>query len=106
MNKLLRCPKEVDILNQKLLNKKIKSPFTIYADFESILWPEDNGKQNPNKSYTNKYQNHVAYSYGYELVCVNDKFSKPFKFHFFLFNLACYSILYFLWYIWHFLFFF
>ena len=34
----------------------------IYADFESILVPEDNGKQNPNESYTNKYQKHVACS--------------------------------------------
>ena len=28
----------------------------IYTDFESILLPEDNGKQNPNESYTNKYK--------------------------------------------------
>ena len=41
--------------------------------------PEDNGKQNPNGSWTNKYQKHVAWSYGYILACVDDKFSKPFK---------------------------
>ena len=51
----------------------------IYADFENILVPEDNGKQNPNESYTNKCQKHVACSYGYKLVCVDDRFSKPFK---------------------------
>ena len=34
----------------------------IYADFESILAPEDNGKQNPNESCINKYKNHVACS--------------------------------------------
>ena len=28
-------------------------------------------------SYTEKYQKHVAFSYGYKLVCVDDKFSKP-----------------------------
>ena len=28
----------------------------IYIDFESILVPENNGKQNPGESYTNKYQ--------------------------------------------------
>ena len=28
----------------------------IYVDFESILVPENNGKQNPGESYTNKYQ--------------------------------------------------
>ena len=55
------------------------SPFTIYADFESILVPEYNGKQNPNESYRNNYQNHIACSYGCKLVCVVDKFSKPFN---------------------------
>ena len=43
----------------------------IYADLESILVPEHNGKQNPNDSYTKKYKKHVA--------CADDKFSKPFK---------------------------
>ena len=56
-----------------------KSPFLIYEDFESILVPEDNGKRNTDESCTNKYQNHVAYSYGYKLVCVDYKFSKSFK---------------------------
>ena len=51
----------------------------IYADFESTLAREDNGKPNPNESYTNKYQKHIACSYGYKLVCVDDKFSKSFK---------------------------
>ena len=27
----------------------------IYTDFESILTAEDNGKRNPEESYTNKY---------------------------------------------------
>ena len=45
----------------------------IYADFESILVPEDDGKQNPNESHTSKYQKHVACSYGYKLVFVGDK---------------------------------
>ena len=47
----------------------------IYADFESILPPEDNGKQSPNKSYTKKYPKHVSCRYGYKLVCVDDKLS-------------------------------
>ena len=50
-----------------------------YADFESTLVPEDGGKQSPEKSYTNKYQNHVACSYIYKLVCIDDNFSKPLK---------------------------
>ena len=34
---------------------KINSLFMIYAEFESILVPENNGKQNSDDSYTNKY---------------------------------------------------
>ena len=51
----------------------------IYADFEIVLIPEDNGKQNPNECYTNKFQKHVACSYGYKLVFLDDQFSKSFK---------------------------
>ena len=47
----------------------------IYEDFESILVLEDNGKQNLYESYTNKYQTHVVCSYGYKIVCVDDKVS-------------------------------
>ena len=51
----------------------------IYVDFESILLPEDDGKYYLNKSYTNKHQKYFAYSYCYKLVCIDDKFNKPFK---------------------------
>ena len=51
----------------------------IYVYFESIPFPENNRKQNSNESYTNKYKKHDAYSCGYKLVCVDDKFAKPFK---------------------------
>ena len=61
----------------KSFERKIKSPFVIYADFKSILVPEDNGKQNIDESYTNKYQKHVACSYGYKLVYAEDKLSEP-----------------------------
>ena len=63
----------------KNYERKIKSPFTIYLDFECILVPENNGKQNPKEYFADKYQQHIAGSYGYKLVCVEDKFSKPFK---------------------------
>ena len=73
-NKLLRC-----LLNWKNFGKKIKPPLRIYAEFESIIVPENNGKHNLKESYTNIYQKHVACIYGYKLICVDDKFSKPFK---------------------------
>ena len=70
INKWLRCQRKGNMLNSNFA-WKIKPPFMIYVDFESIL--EDNGNQNPNEC------KHVACSYGYKLVCVHDKFSKPFK---------------------------
>ena len=47
--------KKGEYVKYKNFERKIKLPFMIYADFESILVPEDNRKQNPNESYTNKY---------------------------------------------------
>ena len=74
------CLKKVECVRFKSFERKIKSPFMIYEDLERILVPEDKGKQNPHKSYTkNIKQKHVAFRYGYKLVCVDDKFSKPFK---------------------------
>ena len=46
----------------------------IYAYFESILVPEDHGKQNLEESYSNKYQKYVTCIYDYKLVCADDKF--------------------------------
>ena len=48
--------KKGEFVKFKNFDRKIKSPFMIYADFESILVPEDNWKQNPNECYTNQYQ--------------------------------------------------
>ena len=72
-------PKKVDYFKFRNHERKIKSPFLIYGDTENILVPEDNEKQNPKESYTNKYQKYIACSYDYELVCVDDQFSKHFK---------------------------
>ena len=72
-------PKKDEYITFKNYEMKIKSRFIIYADFESILVPENNGKQKPEESYTNKYQKYIASRYGYILVSVDDGFSKPFK---------------------------
>ena len=57
-NQMIKTPKKMNKLNSNITDK--------------------NGKQNPDVSYTNIYQKHVACSYGYKLVCVDDTFSKPF----------------------------
>ena len=69
--------KKGEYIEFRNFERKVKSPFMIYVDFESILVPEDNGRQNPYESYTNKYQKHVVCCHGYKLVCVDDKFRKP-----------------------------
>ena len=76
---MIKMPKKGEHVTIKNFERKANSPFMIYADFESILVPEDNGKQNPNESYIKKYQQYVFSSFGYKLVCVDDKFSKSFK---------------------------
>ena len=40
-------PKKAEYVKPK--NYEKKSPFMIYADFESILVPENNGKRNPDE---------------------------------------------------------
>ena len=51
--------KKTKYVKFKSYERKIKSPFMIYADFENILVPENNEKQNPKESYTSKYQKHI-----------------------------------------------
>ena len=65
--------------DSKNYENKIKSPFMAYADFEIILVLKDNGKQIPDEYYKKKYQKYVVCCYDYKLVCVAEKFSKPFK---------------------------
>ena len=42
----ITTPKKGEYVKLKNYERKIKSPFIVYADFESILVPEDNEKQN------------------------------------------------------------
>ena len=58
----IKMPVKGEYVKLKNFERKIKSPFLTYADFESILMPKDNGKENPNESYTNEYQKHVVCS--------------------------------------------
>ena len=63
-------------LNSNIMNNKLKSLCIIYADSESILVTEENGKQNPGETHTNKYQKCIACRYGCKLVYIDNKFSK------------------------------
>ena len=63
---MIKIPKKGKYVRLKYYERNIKSSFMVYADFESILIPEDNGRQNPDESCTNKYQKHVACSYNHK----------------------------------------
>ena len=62
----IKMPKKGEYVKFKKCERKIKSPFMISADFESIR-------------KLSKHRKLIACSYGYKLVCVDDKCSKPFK---------------------------
>ena len=62
------------------MNKK--TSFMIYTGFQSVLVQEYNEKPNLEESYIYKYQKHLFCNHGCKLVCVDDKFSKPFKSNF------------------------
>ena len=74
-------PNKGEFVKLKNYERKTKSSLITYAEFESILIPEENRKQNPEDYCTNKYQEHTACNYGYILLRVDDKFSKPYKTH-------------------------
>ena len=53
----VKMPTKGEYVKFKNYERKIKSLFMLYVNFGSIPLPEENGKQNLSKSYTNKYQN-------------------------------------------------
>ena len=71
-------PKKGEFVKFKNYERKTRLLCKTYADFESILLPEDNGKQNSKESNMNNCQKHIACSFGCKLLCVDDKFGKPF----------------------------
>ena len=60
-------PEKCEIIKFKNYSRKNFSLFMTLADFGSILIPKNNGKQNPDESYTNKHQNHIGCSFAYKL---------------------------------------
>ena len=76
---MIQMPKGGEYVKFKNYERKLKSPFIISKDFESILVPEDNEKQHPKDCYMKQYQKPFACSYGYKLVYVGDKFRKSLK---------------------------
>ena len=56
-------------------------PFKIYADFDynlkKVKSSVKNGDRGDNTSYTENHKEHIPYNFTYDLVCFDDKCSKP-----------------------------
>ena len=50
----MKMPEKCDYVKFRNFERKIKSSFMFYADFEIILEPQNNAKQNTDVPYTNK----------------------------------------------------
>ena len=78
-----KLPKEGTTIKFKNHRNSMPVPFVIYADFESILVPEEkNGKaeSSEDESSTTLYQTHKACSFGLKTVChYDDKYSGEYK---------------------------
>ena len=68
----INMPPEGTYLNFKNFANSEKAPFTIYADFESLIKPLYNCKPDPNQSYTHKYQKHEPISFTYYIKSFNE----------------------------------
>ncbi|XP_060527092.1 uncharacterized protein LOC132702478 isoform X2 [Cylas formicarius] len=60
--------------------KKLKVPFVVYADFETVMTPlQVEGEPNPDKSFTVKTHIHEPYSFAYYVKCDFDDSQSTFK---------------------------
>ena len=74
-----KMPKKGQYVRFKNYENKKKSQFMIYADFESILVPETNLKQNPNKSFMQNIKNILLAVLVTDQFVLMIHFSKAFK---------------------------
>jgi hypothetical protein len=61
-------PREGETMQFKNHGRKIKAPFVIYCDFESITQKVKTCDPNPAEAYTQPYQKHVCCGYGLQVV--------------------------------------
>lgn len=66
-----------DVIEFDDFSKKMKVPFVVYCDFEAFARPLDTCHPNPNQSHTTPTVNYEACGYGYQVVCEDERYSKP-----------------------------
>ena len=65
-------PDEETTISFKNIQKSMRMPFIVYADFESFIKLIDTCEPNPSKSYTKQYQKHTPSSFCYYIKCFDD----------------------------------
>ncbi len=65
-------PNPGDTIKFKNYERLHDVPFAVYADFESFVSPIQHAEQDPSKSFTNKYQDHVPSGFCYVIKCMDE----------------------------------
>ncbi|XP_052765064.1 uncharacterized protein LOC128206548 [Mya arenaria] len=73
----LPTPGDNDILNFKDYEKTLKAPFIVYADFETVNKKLPTCASNPKHSSTTQNTKLEVCSFGYKVVCEDNRYTKP-----------------------------
>ena len=76
----IQMPKKGSKVQFQDHHRQMPALFVVYADFEAITEKLSSCQPSAEKSFTEKYQQHTACSYGYKLAsCYDDQYSKLVK---------------------------
>ena len=76
----IQMPKKGSKVQFQDHHRQMPALFVVYADFEAITEKVSSCQPSAEKSFTEKYQQHTACSYGYKLACCyDDQYSKLVK---------------------------
>lgn len=66
-----------DIVEFDDFSKQLRVPFVVYCDFEALVRKKDTCLPSPSKSNTTVTADYEICGYGYQVVCVDDRYTKP-----------------------------
>ncbi|XP_069102163.1 uncharacterized protein [Argopecten irradians] len=66
-----------DLLNFEDFRKQLKAPFVMFCDFEAFVRPMDSCENDPDRSSTTQTAQFEPCGFGYQVVCIDDKYTKP-----------------------------
>ena len=73
----IEFPKEDVTIKFNNIQKQLRVPFVIYADFECFTEKIQGCVNNPGRSNTTKYQKHTPSGFSYVVISSNPKYSRP-----------------------------